>query len=213
MKYVQVDWKILSLIFIINVVYVSLSTIRMMLTMKGYQSAAPLISMIEVTIYVVGLGLVLDNLDNVWNIFVYALGYGVGILVGMKIENMLALGYILVTAIVPETAYDTANELRSRGYGVTSTRAQGREGDRHILEILTPRANERTLYNEIEEMEPKAFVISYEPKYISGGFWTKRMKKERKAFTKRMKKTHNHSSDIPVQHTTDATIEKTTKGE
>lgn len=179
------DISILLLIFVINVVYVSLSTIRMMLTMKGYQFAAPLLSMIEVTIYVLGLGLVLDNLDNIWNIIVYALGYGAGIMVGMKIENKLALGYILVTAIVPETAYGTANELRGRGYGVTSTRAQGREGDRHILEILTPRANERKLYAEIEEMEPKAFVISYEPKYISGGFWTKKMKKERSAFNAR----------------------------
>lgn len=179
------DISILLLIFVINVVYVSLSTIRMMLTMKGYQLAAPLLSMIEVTIYVLGLGLVLDNLDNIWNIIVYALGYGAGIMVGMKIENKLALGYILVTAIVPETAYGTANELRGRGYGVTSTRAQGREGDRHILEILTPRANERKLYAEIEEMEPKAFVISYEPKYISGGFWTKKMKKERSAFNAR----------------------------
>lgn len=182
----SLDVKILLLIFIINVVYVSLNTIRMMLTMKGYQLAAPLLSMIEVTIYVLGLGLVLDRLDNVWNIIVYALGYGAGILVGMKIENKLALGYILVTAIVPDQAYGTAEELRKRGYGVTTTQAHGREGNRYVMEVLTPRMNERKLYQEIKEIEPKAFVISYEPKYISGGFWTKKMKRERK----RLKEMH-----------------------
>jgi len=176
----RLDWKILVLIFTINVVYVSLNTIRMMLTMKGYQLAAPILSMVEVTIYVLGLGLVLDRLDNIWNIIVYALGYGVGTLAGMKIENKLALGYILVTAIVPDQAYGTAEELRKRGYGVTTTQAHGKEGNRYVMEILTPRMNERKLYQEIKEIEPKAFVISYEPKYISGGFWTKKMKRERK---------------------------------
>src|SRR5699024_8748356 len=148
----KLDWTILLLIFVINVVYVSLSTIRMMLTMKGYELAAPLISMIEVTIYVVGLGLVLDNLDNIWNIIVYALGYGVGILAGMKIENKLALGYILVTAIVPDSAYGTAEELRNMGYGVTTTQAHGKEGNRYVMEVLTPRSNERKLYQIIQEI-------------------------------------------------------------
>lgn len=161
----------------INVVYVTLSTIRMMLTMKGYQSVAPIIAMIEVTIYVIGLGLVLDRLDNVWNIVAYALGYGVGIYTGMKIEDRLALGHIMVTAIVPEENVNVSEELRNRGYGVTTSHAYGKEGNRYVLEILTPRSNERKLYKEISVIEPKAFVISYEPKYISGGFWTKRVRK------------------------------------
>ncbi|SDK62491.1 DUF2179 domain-containing protein [Alkalibacterium thalassium] len=172
----ELNWGILAAIFIINVVYVSLSTVRLMLTMKGYQSVAPFVAMIEVAIYVVGLGLVLDNLDNVFNVIVYAVGFGAGIYAGMKIEDKLALGYILVTTIVPENGWYVAEEIRGNGYGVTISQAYGREGNRFVLEILTPRSNERGLYKLIHEIEPKAFVISYEPKYINGGFWTKRMK-------------------------------------
>lgn len=166
-------------IFLINVVYVTLNTVRMMLTMKGYQLAAPFIAMVEVTIYVVGLGLVLDNLDNVWNIITYAVGFGAGIYAGMKIEDKLALGHILVTTIVPENGWNIAEDIRGEGYGVTITQAHGREGSRYVLEILTPRSNERSLYKLIHEIEPKAFMISYEPRYINGGFWTKRMKKNK----------------------------------
>lgn len=179
----QVNWLMLLLIFSINVVYVTLSTIRLMLTMKGYQSIAPFLSMIEITIYVVGLGLVLDNLDNVWNIVAYAVGYGVGIFAGIKMEDKLALGYTLVTAIIPESVdgNNVSEELRRRGYGVTTSQGKGREGSpREVMEILTPRSDERELYDEIKEIEPKAFIISYEPKYISGGFWTKRVGKRRK---------------------------------
>jgi uncharacterized protein YebE (UPF0316 family) len=43
--------------------------------------------MFEVVIYVVGLGLVLDNLNEVQNLFAYAIGYGIGVIVGMKIEE------------------------------------------------------------------------------------------------------------------------------
>lgn len=177
----EFDLSFLLLIFVINVSYVALSTVRLMLTMKGYRYLAPIIAMIEVTIYVVGLGLILDSLDNYWNLFVYAVGFGSGIAVGMKIEEYLALGYIMVTAIVPDVKSDIPEHLRNLGYGVTKSFAYGREGDRMVLEILTPRKTEHKLYRQISDFEPKAFVISYEPKYISGGFWTRKVKKRRKA--------------------------------
>lgn len=179
-KKMEVDVPFLLLIFVINVVYISLNTIRFMLTMKSYRLAASLVSMVEVTIYVVGLGLVLDSLDNYLNLAVYALGYGVGIALGIKIEEFLALGYIMVTAIVPNLETKMPEELRNLGYGVTTSLAFGREGDRMVLEILTPRKTERKLYKQISEIEPKTFIISYEPKYINGGFWTKKVKKRRK---------------------------------
>lgn len=84
--------SILAMTFFINFAYVTISTIRFMLTMKGYRLLAPILSMIEITIYILGLSLVLNRLDNPINLFVYALGYAVGISVGIFIEDRLALG-------------------------------------------------------------------------------------------------------------------------
>jgi uncharacterized protein YebE (UPF0316 family) len=53
-----------------------------------------------------------------------------------------------------------------------------------VLEILSPRKTERTLYALIKEVEDRAFIISYEPKYISGGFWTKKVRKRQKSSMK-----------------------------
>lgn len=173
------DIKMLVTIFVINFSYITLNTIRFMLTMKGYRVIAPLVSMAEITIYVLGLSMVLNRLDNPINLVVYALGYAVGISVGIKIEDYLALGYIMVTAILPSSTeqLNLPEMLREHGYGVTQSFGQGREGERMILEILSPRKNERSLYKLINELEPRAFMISYEPKYISGGFWTKKVRK------------------------------------
>ena len=44
--------------------------------------------MAEITIYVLGLSMVLNRLDNPLNLLVYALGYAVGISVGIKIETI-----------------------------------------------------------------------------------------------------------------------------
>ncbi|MGX7243363.1 DUF2179 domain-containing protein [Enterococcus quebecensis] len=173
------DLKMLFMIFVINFSYITLNTIRFMLTMKGYRLIAPLVSMAEITIYVLGLSMVLNRLDDPLNLVVYALGYAVGISVGIKIEDYLALGYIMVTAILPSSTeqLNLPEILREHGYGVTQSFGQGREGERMILEILSPRKNERSLYKLINETEPRAFIISYEPKFISGGFWTKKVRK------------------------------------
>ncbi|USK55556.1 DUF5698 domain-containing protein [Cytobacillus solani] len=165
------------IILVINIVYVSFFTIRMILTLKGQRYLAAFISTIEVVIYVIGLGLVLDNLNEIQNLIAYAVGYGIGVIVGMKIEEKLALGYITVNVITKEYDKDVPKMLRDKGYGVTNWTANGLEGDRMALQILTPRKYELKLYQTIKELDPKAFIIAYEPKTIHGGFWVKSVKK------------------------------------
>lgn len=168
-----------AIILIINIVYVTFFTIRMILTLKGQRYLAAFISMFEVVIYVLGLGLVLDNLDQIQNLIAYAVGYGIGVIVGMKIEEKLALGYITVNVITTEIQQDLPMLLREKGYGVTNWMANGLEGDRLAMQILTPRKYELRLYDTIKELDPKAFMIVYEPKTIHGGFWVKAVRKRR----------------------------------
>lgn len=165
------------IIFSINIVYVSFFTIRMIMTLKGYRYLAAMVSMVEVVIYIVGLGLVLDNLDQIQNLVAYAIGYGSGVIVGSKIEEKMALGYITVNVITSEQNQILPKALREQGYGVTDWAANGRDGDRQSMQILTPRKMELKLYMTIKEIDPKAFIIAYEPKTIHGGFWVKQVRK------------------------------------
>jgi uncharacterized protein YebE (UPF0316 family) len=165
------------IIFVVNIIYVSFSTTRMILTLKGYRYIAAFVSMVEIIVYIIGLGLVLDNLNKIQNIIAYAAGYGIGVMVGMKIEEKLALGYITVNVITTGANLDLAKKLRESGYGVTTWDAHGLEGDRIALQVLTPRKYELKLYQAIKTIDPKAFIIAYEPKTIYGGFWVKAVKK------------------------------------
>lgn len=166
-----------AIIFIVNVLYVSLMTIRMILTLKGRTYIAAFVSMFEIVIYVVGLGLVLDNLDQIQNLIAYAIGFATGLIIGSKIEEKLALGYITVNVVSANPDLKFTQRLREKGYGVTSWSSYGMDGDRLSVQILTPRKYELNLYQAIHEIDPKAFIISYEPKRIHGGFWVKQVRK------------------------------------
>lgn len=164
-------------IFLISFVYVTLSTIRLMLTMKGYRVLAPLLSMIEIVIYVTGLSIVMSSLDNPLNLAAYAIGYGIGIALGIKIEDWLALGYTMMTVMTSDRQSTMPQKLRDAGYGVTISHAEGRDGERMVLNVLATRKNERDLLNKVLDIDEKAFVYSSDPKYIHGGFWSKRIRK------------------------------------
>ncbi|MGI8314594.1 DUF2179 domain-containing protein [Halobacillus mangrovi] len=170
-------WLVIVIILAVNIVYVTFFTLRMIFTLKGQRYFAAFISMFEIVIYVFGLGLVLDRLDQIENVIAYALGYGLGVIVGMKIEEKLALGYITVNVISSDPDIEFTRKLRDKGYGVTSWYAYGMEGDRLAMQILTPRKYELLLYETIRNIDPKAFIISYEPKQIHGGFWVKSVKR------------------------------------
>lgn len=189
-------YVMVAVILAINIIYVSFSTIRMILTLKNRRYLAAFVSIFEIIFYVLGLGLVLDNLNEIQNIIAYAVGFALGIIVGTKIEEKLALGYITVNVISSDPNIEFTRKLRDKGYGVTSWFAYGMDGDRLAMQILTPRKYELRLYETIKILDPKAFIISYEPKQIHGGFWVKQVRKGRLFHSK---KNAGAGNTVPVQ--------------
>lgn len=168
---------IVIIILVVNVVYVSLSTVRMILTLKSRRYLAAFVSIFETIMYIIGLSLVLDNLDGIQNVIAYSAGFATGIVVGSLIEERLALGYITVNVISSNPELEFTKRLRDQGYGVTSWEASGMDGSRLSLQVLTPRKSEMKLYQAINDIDPRAFIISYEPKQIQGGFWVRQVRK------------------------------------
>jgi len=131
-------------IVVINVVYVSLFTIRLLFVMKGQNILASLVSIVEVYTYLMGLNIVLENIDEVQNLIAYCLGWGSGVYLGSKIEKWLALGYIAVQIVIDKQEEDIPIVLREKGFGVTSWLADGRDGNRIVMQVLAKRTNEKS---------------------------------------------------------------------
>jgi uncharacterized protein YebE (UPF0316 family) len=164
----------LLFIALLQVTYVSLLTIRFILMVKGFRYVAALISAVEIGIYVIGFKIVLDHLNEPINLVVYCLSYALGILIGTKIEERLALGYVTMQAITKHENGNVAHQLRSKGYGVTAWLGEGMEGQRWIISIVIHRRKQHQLYHDILGIDPHAFVISYEPNLFHGGFLVKK---------------------------------------
>lgn len=126
--------------------------------------------MIEVFIYLMGLTLVLENLDKPINIMAYCIGWALGVYLGSIIEDRLALGYSVLEVIIDPINFELIEKIRHKGYGVTTWIADGRDGKRLVIKILAKRNNEKTLRHFIYKHSPNAFIISYEPTQFNGGF-------------------------------------------
>ena len=164
-------------ILVINITFVSMHTIRMVFIFKGKRILAALIGSVEAFIFIFGIGLVMENMDAFHNFFAYAGGYAIGILVGVKLEEKLAIGYVTVKVVSKNIMFPLSQELRRKGFGVTSWLGEGRGGQRLVLEILTSRKDQRDLYNYILTFDPEAFIMSYEPQHFRGGFWVSNLRK------------------------------------
>lgn len=164
---------IITFILAINITYVSIFTLRLILVIKGKRTIASLLSMMEVFIYLVGLQLVLQNLSSPVYIATYCIGFGIGVYLGSRIEEALALGYSVVQVIADTVDTSLPDKLRNYGYGVTVWQGEGRSGPRLVMQVLVKRNNERKLLDRIAVDAPKAFVISHEPRHFRGGFWAK----------------------------------------
>jgi uncharacterized protein YebE (UPF0316 family) len=172
----SIDIGIVIFIFVVQILYVSLLTVRLILMVKGLKYFAAGISVIEVSIHIVALSIVLSYIKESWiYIIVYAMSYAIGILVGSKIEESLALGYVTVEVITQNLESGIAEKLREKGYGVTSWAGFGMEGERLVLRVLTKRNSMRALMHEVKQIDDKAFVISHEPIFFQGGFWAKKI--------------------------------------
>lgn len=71
-------WQLVVVIVVINIIYVSLSTIRFIFVMKGQRVLAGGLSMIEVFVYIIGLDIALKNIGQPINLAAYCVGWGGG---------------------------------------------------------------------------------------------------------------------------------------
>lgn len=172
--------KDVLLILLLQFFYVPCFTLRTIFLVKHLRIQATMLGFVEALIYVFGLSLVFNGEQNFISMLVYAIGFGLGILIGTLIEEKLAIGYTTIQVNLPVKNDPLIDHLRYEGYGVTVFVGEGRDSERYKLEVLTKRNQEEGLYELIEEYEPQAFIISYEPIKFKGGYLLKAMKKRKR---------------------------------
>jgi len=162
----------LLIIFLARVLDVSLSTVRTIVMIKGRRYTAAVIGFFEALIYVLALSRLFSSLGEPIRLIAYCGGFACGILVGTKVEERLALGFLAAQVITPPGYGDLAETLRAKGYGVTTWPASGMGGDKLVISILFRRNELPALESLIRERDTdqRVFMVFSEPKMFRGGF-------------------------------------------
>jgi len=167
----------LLLIILVQLLYVPMLTLRTICMVKNLKLFTSIFGFLEALIYIFGLAIVLSGEQSVVEMLVYALGFAMGLVVGIFVEQKLAIGFTSIHVNINHSNEDMLSTLRNKGFGVTVFAGEGKVGERKRIDILTKRKRENELIKLIYEYEPEAFVISYEPKMFRGGYLTEIMQK------------------------------------
>jgi uncharacterized protein YebE (UPF0316 family) len=151
-------WVLLPLlIFSARVVDVTLGTIRIIFTSRGQKYLAPLLGFVEVFIWITVIAQITKGAQNIAAYLAYAGGFAVGNYVGMYVEDKLALGMLVVRAIVPEHIQELTERLHEGGYGVTSVNAHGSLGPVKLVYTIVKRKDLSEVADIIQGAYPSAF--------------------------------------------------------
>jgi uncharacterized protein YebE (UPF0316 family) len=155
-------------IFCLRVGDMSLDTIRLLFVVRGRKKIAWGLGFFQALIFVVAISTVLSNLTNPLNIIGYAGGFATGNVVGMWIEERLAVGHIHLTIMSPLRGAKVSNMLRENGFGVSELSARGRDGMVAILHCNVLRKDIDTAETIILEADPEAIDTTIHPRFLTG---------------------------------------------
>jgi uncharacterized protein YebE (UPF0316 family) len=158
------------LIFVLRLSDVTLGTLRILMTVRGRKPLAAAIGFVEVTIFIVAISRVVRNVDNIWLVLGYSAGFAAGTLVGMTIEEHLALGWTVVRVISSDLSKRVVDALRTAGFGVTEMAGHGMKGDVGIFEVVVRRADLPKVLQMVDQVDGKAFVTVEETRRVYRGW-------------------------------------------
>ena len=164
-------WLFALLIFVLRVGDMALDTIRVLFVVRGKRLIVWVLGFFQSLIFVIAISSVLTELDNVLNVLGYAGGFATGNLVGMIIEQKLAVGHVLVTIISSNRGASITERLRNSGYAVTEIAGRGKNGTVFELHASVLRKDVDNVETIVLEADPQAFVTAEDVRPVRRGFW------------------------------------------
>jgi uncharacterized protein YebE (UPF0316 family) len=161
-------WVVLpTLIFIARIFDVSLGTIRIILISRGTKYLAPTIAFFEILIWLLAIGQIMKNLNNIACFIAYAGGFAMGNYVGILIEEKIALGVLMVRVVTRKPAFELVSHLDRANFGVTSVDAESPEGPVNVVYTIIKRSDLQQVIEIIKRFNPQAFYSIENIKFVS----------------------------------------------
>jgi len=161
----------LILILVSKTIEVSIGTLRLILISKGYRREGTILSFIEILLWTfVASRVIMGIAEAPIKGIVYSIGFSIGVYLGSRIEGRIAMGRILLQAIVAkENAAALIDGLRGKGYAVTTMEAKGRDSEKQVLMIFANRKGMNEITAGIQKLDKTAMIITNDVSTLHGG--------------------------------------------
>jgi len=165
-------WVVLPiLIFLARICDVSIGTIRIIFVSRGKKILSPILGFFEVSIWLLAISQIMQNLNNVACFLAYAGGFAMGNYIGILIEEKLAIGTLIIRIFLVSGEAAMKEKLYQAGFGVTSVDAHGRNGNVSVLYTVIKRRDLSKAVAIIDSCEFKAFYSVEEVKTVRQGIF------------------------------------------
>jgi uncharacterized protein YebE (UPF0316 family) len=164
-------WLGALLIFGLRITDMSLDTLRMLFVMRGRRGIVWVLGFCQSAVYVIAITKVLSNLTNPLTVLGYAAGFATGNVIGMFVEERLAIGHIQLQIVTRKHGAALAKALRDGGYGVTEIAARGRDGTVRLLTTSVLRKDLAHARHIVRETDREAFITSEDVRPVRRGYW------------------------------------------
>ena len=157
--------------FISKIVEVSVSTLRNILINKGYRREGTILSFVEIVLWTfVASRVIMGLMEAPIKGVVYSIGFSIGVYLGSKIEGRIAMGRIMLQAIVAkENANILIDGMREKGYAVTILDAHGRDSEKQVLMIFANRKGKEEIIETIQKLDKTSMIITNDVSTLHGG--------------------------------------------
>jgi uncharacterized protein YebE (UPF0316 family) len=156
-------------IFLLRVCDMSLDTLRVLFIVRGQRPVVWFLGFFQSAIWVVAITSVLGHLGNPLAWIGYAAGFATGNVVGMAIEDRLAIGYRHLRVVSPQHGSEVAGAIRLAGYGVTELDGHGRDGPVAVINASVRRRDVAHIEQAIRRADPEAFIAVEEMRPVHRG--------------------------------------------
>ncbi|MDD1677313.1 MAG: DUF2179 domain-containing protein [Methanomicrobiales archaeon] len=162
------------LIFFARVCDQSLGTMRVIFVSRGFKYYAPFIGFFEISIWLLAIGQIMRNLNNPLAYVAYAGGFATGIFVGMKIEDRLSIGNVVIRVITKDDATTLLEFMREEKFGTTTIDGDGAFGKVKIIFSVINRRAVPEVVARIRQLNPHAFYSIEDVRHVNEGVFPDR---------------------------------------
>ncbi len=161
----MIDITLIFLIFFARILDVSIGTLRVIFISKGLKYLAPILGFFEVLIWVVVVSKLMTDVTNPILYVAYAAGFSAGTFIGMKLEEKLSIGKVMIRIITQMNAEKLIEELEKFDFPITISDARGRKGKVKIIFSVIDKKELKEILKIVKHFNPNAFYSIEDVRY------------------------------------------------